>query len=144
MEVIEFKNEQYIKTALKDCSWDAGKFLYSLIEENKREILGWNYIYALVDNETVISFCSLSQRDCIEDERITPWIGFVYTQEAYRGHHFSKLVIHHALNQAKLLGYQRVYLATDHIGFYEKYGFQYLENRRDIYNEISRIYFIEV
>ena len=44
MEVIEFQNEAHIKSALKNCDWGAGKFLYSLIEENKRDIgtqLGW-------------------------------------------------------------------------------------------------------
>ena len=32
-------------------------------------------------------------------------------------------------------------LATDHIGFYEKYGFVYKENRPDTGGEDSRIYY---
>jgi len=35
---------------------------------------------------------------------------------------------------------QRVYLATDHIGLYEKYGFEYFENRVSVYGEDSRVY----
>lgn len=141
MKVIEFQDEDYIKSYLKDCEWDAGKFLYSLIQENKRNVLGWNHVYVLLDEQKVISFCTLSQKDCIDDDALIPWIGFVYTQEEYRGHRYSQKVIDAALEEAKKLGYTRVYLATDHIGFYEKYGFIYLESRIDIYNEESRIYY---
>lgn len=31
MKAIEFKNEDYVKSALKNCNWDAGTFLHSLI-----------------------------------------------------------------------------------------------------------------
>lgn len=144
MRVIEFENEVFIKEALKNCPWPAGKFLYSLIVENKRDLLGWNTIFVLVDKEKVISFCTLSQKDCIEDETLVPWIGFVYTEEAYRGNRYSKRVIDAALGKAKKFGYKHVYLATDTIGFYEKYGFRYLESKLDIYQEESRIYEIKL
>lgn len=144
MEVIEFQNEEYIKNALKECDWGAGKFLYTLIQENKRDILGWNHIYALVEHQNVVSFCTLAEQDCIEDKTLVPWIGFVFTMENYRGYRYSKKVIDYALVQAKKLGYKKVYLATDHIGLYEKYGFKYLESRIDIYNEESRIYFFDL
>ena len=144
MKIIEFQNEDYIIDAFKNCNWGAGGFLYSLIQENKREILGWNHIYALVENQEVISFCTFSQKDCIEDDFLVPWIGFVFTKESYRGHRYSKKVIDYALAQAKRLGYQRVFLATDHLGLYEKYGFTYLETRKDIYDEESRIYYFEL
>lgn len=144
MNVIEFSNELYVKLALKNCNWDAGTFLYSLIEENKRGILGWNYIFVLVENEKVISYCTLSQKDCVEDDNMVPWIGFVFTMEEYRGNRYSKVVINRALEKARFLGYNRVYLATDHIGLYEKYGFHYLETRKDIYEEDSRVYYIDI
>lgn len=141
---LEEKNEDYVKSALKNCNWDTGTFLHSLIEENRRDILGWNYIFALVENEKVISYCTLSQKDCVEDDSLYPWIGFVFTMEEYRGHRYSEVIIKHALEKASSLGFDKVYLATDHIGLYEKYGFQYLETRKDIYNEDSRIYWIEM
>lgn len=144
MEIIEFKNEEFIKDALKNCDWGAGKFLYDLIEKNNRSLLGWNYIYVLVWNETVISFCTLSQKDCIKDDTLFPWIGFVYTMPEYRNKGYVKKLILFCLDKAKVLGYKRVYLATEHIGFYEKIGFKYLESRIDIYNEESRIYYFDV
>ena len=144
MNIVEYENEEFIRTALKNCEWGAGKFLYDLIVEDRRSILGWNYICTLVEDNSVISFCTLAQKDCINDDSLFPWIGFVYTTPSYRKKGYAKQLIQYCLKKAKDLGYRRVYLATDHIGLYEKYGFQYLESRIDIYDEESRIYYYDL
>jgi len=142
MEIIEFKNEQYVIDYFRNCTWGAAKFLYKLIDEKKvEEVLGENTkIIALVDEQKVISFATYAKRDCILDDKLFPWIGFVYTDKDYRGKRFSQQVINYIINKATIDGFSNVYLATDHIGFYEKYGFEYVEDRLDIYNEVSRIY----
>ena len=56
------------------------------------------------------------------------------------GHHHIGKLIEHACAVAREHGAARVYLATDHIGLYEKYDFTYLENRVDHDGEDSRIY----
>lgn len=142
MKIIEFKKEQYILEYFKTCSWGAANFLYDLIIQNKVEdVLGEKTkIVVLVDEEKVISFATFAKRDCIKDDSMYPWIGFVYTDEFYRGNRYSQTVIDYIINKAKDAGHYNIYLATDHIGFYEKYGFEYIENRIDIYNEDSRIY----
>ena len=146
MRILEFNNEQYIIEYLKDCPWGAGKFLYSLIAEDKvYDVLGeMTKIIVLVDDEKVVSFATYAQRDCIKDEALFPWIGFVYTEEAYRGKRYSQKVINYIIDKARNDGYDNIYLATDHIGFYEKYDFKYLENRIDIYDEDSRIYYYDL
>ena len=146
MEILEFKNEAYILEFFKNCNWGAAKFLYELIIQNKvEEVLGENTkIVVLVDNENVVSFATYAKRDCVKDDTMFPWIGFVYTNEDYRGKRYSQKVINYILDNAKNDGYSNIYLATDHIGFYEKYGFSYLETRIDIYEEESRIYYYDL
>lgn len=41
---------------------------------------------------------------------------------------------------AKNAGFIAVYLCTDHIGYYEKYGFEYIGDGYHPWKEISRIY----
>ena len=41
-------------------------------------------------------------------------------------------------------GISQIYICTDHIGLYEKYGFTYIESRADIYGGDSRIYRINI
>lgn len=142
MKIIDFKDELYILKYLENHPWGAGKFLYELmINNNVEEVLGSkSKVVVMVDNENVVSFATYAHQDCIKDETLFPWIGFVYTEEAYRGNRYSQKLINHILDRARQDGYKKVYLATDHIGLYEKYGFKYLESRIDIYNDDCRIY----
>lgn len=146
MRIIEFNQEDYIIDYLKNCKWNAARFLYSLIIEQKvEEVLGEKTkIVVLLDNDKVVSFATYAKRDCIDDDSLFPWIGFVYTDEFYRGKRYSGKVIDYILRKALDQGFYKIYLATDHIGFYEKYGFEYLESKIDIYNEESRIYYYDL
>ena len=146
MKIVEFKKEQYILEYLKNCLWNAGKFLYDLVSRDKvLEVLGDNTkVIVLVEQEKVVSFATYADRDCIKDDTLFPWIGFVYTDELYRGNRYSQIVINHIIGLAKKDNHSKIYLATDHVGFYEKYGFEYLENRIDIYDDESRIYYYDL
>ncbi|WP_053985070.1 GNAT family N-acetyltransferase [Niameybacter massiliensis] len=149
MDIIEYitydKKDELIKY-LKACEWGASKFLAQLItEQTFEEMLGKDgKVYFLMDQEKVAAFLTLTQKDCIDENSLFPWIGFVYTDPTYRGHRYSGKLIQHALKVAKEQGYEKVYLATDHVGLYEKYGFEYVENRMDVWNEESRIYSIHL
>lgn len=146
MKINIFTGQEYFLEYLKTCEWSAGRFLFDLINENRieQELGLKTKIFFLEDENKIISFCTLSQQDCIKDDTLKPWIGFVYVDYNNRGHKYSQLVIEEALKYAKSLDYKKVYLATDHIGFYEKYGFIYWKNEIDIYNENSRIYYINL
>lgn len=141
-----FSNEQrgWIKK-IRACDWRAAKFLADLLEQNKfHNVLGNGSLFIMVDGEKLVSFCTLTQRDCIKDDDMYPWVGFVFTAPDYRGKRYSGEVIEAACKRALDQNFDKVYLATDHVGLYEKYGFTYLESRTDIYGEESRIYFRKI
>ncbi|MDE5896492.1 MAG: GNAT family N-acetyltransferase, partial [Clostridia bacterium] len=103
---------------------------------------GWGKLYLLVEGAALISFVTLSARDCISAPDLTPapWLGFFHTAPERRGKRYGKILIDHVCNIARETGYKTIYVATDHIGLYEKYGFRYLENRIDVWGADSRIY----
>ena len=146
IEIIEFNNESFVLDYLKDCEWNAGKFLYALLNEKRfYSSLGDSAkLFILKKANEVIAFATYSLKDCIDDSSLFPWIGFLYVDPKNRGNSYSKLIIDHILKNAKDDGYKNIYLATDHINFYEKYGFEFLEKRLDVYNEISRIYYYKL
>lgn len=41
----------------------------------------------------------------------------------FRGEHLSPILIDHARRQGGTLGYEKIYLASEHCNYYEKYGF---------------------
>lgn len=149
MEIIELlskKNkEEYIKQ-IKQCDWKVTPFLCDLIEQNKfEEMCGKNpRLFLLVDDGKIESFCTYVHQDEINDPDIFPWIGFVYTFPKCRGkHNFGKL-LEHILVLAKDENHQRIYVSTNEVGLYEKYGFIYYKNMLDITGNDSRIYYINV
>ena len=126
---------------IRECDWGAAKFLADLLEQNKfYEMTGDGCLIIMADSGKIVSFCTLTQKDCVDDDTLFPWIGFVFTVPEYRGNRYSGELVEYACYKAKEQGFENVYIATDHIGLYEKYGFTYIESRVDIYNDISRIY----
>ncbi|MBQ6119351.1 MAG: GNAT family N-acetyltransferase, partial [Clostridia bacterium] len=71
---------------------------------------------------------------------LTPWIGFVYTFPARRGHRYAGLLFAEAERLARAEGVDEVYLSTNHIGLYEKYGFTYKTMLTDPDGNPSRVY----
>ena len=144
MEIFDyFSNEQRIWIdKIRACDWGAAKLLADLLDKSTfHTVLGNGSLFIMADGEKLVSFCTLTCRDCIKDDALFPWIGFVFTSPEYRGKRYSSEVIEAACKRALRQGFDKVYLATDHIGLYEKYGFTYMESRTDIYGEESRIYF---
>lgn len=68
------------------------------------------------------------------------WIYALYIDEDYRGHAYGSLSLERAKNDAGKFGFNSVYLFTDHIGYYEQYGFNYLGKGYHPWGESSRIY----
>ena len=98
-------------------------------------------LFYICKNGEMRAFLTLSRQDCISDPSLPLWIGFVYTYPAYRNRGYAGRLLNHAVAKAAESGADRVYLATDEIGFYERYGFEYAESRLDVYGNVSRIYF---
>ncbi|MDD3153833.1 MAG: GNAT family N-acetyltransferase [Victivallaceae bacterium] len=144
VEYFESQEKNALLEAVGHCQWEAAKFLWNLLMENSFEkTLGDNgKLFFLLEEEKVVSFLTLTTQDCIVAPDQFPWIGFVYTFPQYRGRHCAGILLEHARKCAADAGFPFVYLATDHVGLYEKYGFQYLENRKCIHNTESRIYVV--
>ena len=144
-DLMTLSDRQYWVDAIGRCDWRAAHFLAQLLREDRfPSVLGADgKLFLMTDGTELVSFATLTHQDCVADETLYPWIGFVFTAPAYRGHRYSGKLLDHICMVAGEMGYRRVYLATDHVGLYEKYGFSYLESRMDVYDEKSRIYIRE-
>lgn len=126
---------------IKKSDWRASSTLVGFLENGTFfENLGDGVLLLLTDGDKLVSFVTFAQRDCIDDKSLSPWIGFVYTFPEYRGHRYAGRIIARCEALAKEHDVKNIYICTDHIGLYEKYGYTYMENRVDIYGDDSRIY----
>ena len=144
MEIINYferEDQAALRERIAACDWSAARFLVQLLEREKffETLGGWGQLFLLMDGENLVSFATLTGQDAIRDERLTPWIGFVFTRPEYRGHRYAGRLLSHAEACAARLGYSRLYIGTDHEGLYEKYGYRYLENRLDCWGDDTRV-----
>lgn len=145
MEIIEYfstENKEYWLTKLGECEWDAGRMLHRRLSDGSmKQLIGEEAkILLLTDGDNLVSFCTLAPLDDIQPTDLTPWIGFVYTFPAYRGHRHVGKLIRHAEELAKAAGAEKTHISTNHIGLYEKYGYTYFQTMKDLHGEDSRVY----
>lgn len=138
----ECKDKQHWLDEIMVCEWRAGQYLYELLSSGKLfEMTGESsQLLLLTDSERLVSFCTLAERDDIPDSGLSPWIGFVYTYPEFRGRHCAGQLLREAEFKTKLMGFKRVYISTTHIGLYEKYGYGFLTQMKDMCGEMSRVY----
>ncbi|MDE6191391.1 MAG: GNAT family N-acetyltransferase [Muribaculum sp.] len=73
-----------------------------------------------------------------------PWLAALYIEEAYRGRQLSKSLIDRAIQDTAHMGYKYLNICTDHIGYYERYGFNYIGKCHHPWGETTRIYQINI
>jgi N-acetylglutamate synthase-like GNAT family acetyltransferase len=73
-----------------------------------------------------------------------PWICAVFISENERGNYYAKLLIEKAKEDSKSFGFKYLNLSTKHIGYYEKFGFEYIGQGYHPWEEESRIYQIKL
>lgn len=105
--------------------------------EGKGNLSQW---YLLMNKEEVIGCVSLLPNDFISRMELYPWLCALYIEESHRGHRYSRLLVERVKGDAQKFGFVSVYLATNHNGFYEKYGFQLIGEGYHPWGERSKVY----
>ena len=145
MKVVEYfscENKALWLKQIEACDWDAGKYLAYLLKSGGLcDLVGeGSRVLMLTDGEELISFCTLAPFDDVQPTDLSPWIGWIYTFPSNRGKRCAGLILGYAEGLAKSEGAEAIHISTNHIGLYEKYGYQFYKNAKDVEGEDTRVY----
>ena len=90
--------------------------------QNKTEY-GW---YFCIDGNQIIGGMGVIENDFHDRKDLTPNVCAVYIDEKYRCQGIAGNLLNMVVDDMKSKGVSPIYLVTDHIGFYEKYGWEFL------------------
>lgn len=89
----------------------------------------WERVIIAIEQGHIVGYCTVTKNDCIPNIAHTPYIGFMFVDEKYRGNRLSQKLIIYAMEYLKETGFKEVYLISDHINLYEKYGFKVIDTK---------------
>ena len=82
--------------------------------------------YIVLHNDTIIAGAGVIENDFHDRKDLTPNVCAVYVEEQYRKQGIAGRVLDFICDDFHQNGIDTLYLLTDHTGFYERYGWQFL------------------
>jgi GNAT superfamily N-acetyltransferase len=90
---------------------------------NNETEYGW---YLCLDKDKIIGGMGVIENDFHDRKDLSPNVCAVYTEEDYRCKGIAGQLLDMVVNDMKSKSITPLYLVTDHIGFYERYGWEFL------------------
>ena len=83
---------------------------------------GW---YMCLDGDKIVGGLGVIENDFHDRKDLSPNVCAVYTEEGYRCQGISGKLLNMVVEEMKSKGITPLYLVTDHVGFYERYGWEF-------------------
>lgn len=90
---------------------------------NNETEYGW---YLCLDNDKIIGGLGVIKNDFHDRKDLAPNVCAVYTEKEYRCKGVAGHLLNMVVSDLKSKSITPVYLITDHTGFYERYGWEFL------------------
>ena len=90
---------------------------------NNETEYGW---YLCLDEDRIVGGLGVIENDFHDKKDLTPNVCAVYTDEDYRCQGIAGRLLNIVVDDLRAKGISPVYLLTNHTGFYERYGWEFL------------------
>lgn len=101
---------------------------------------GW---YLCLDGGRIVGGLGVIDNDFHDRKDLAPNVCAVYTEPDHRGRGVAGRLLKRAVSDLRAAGISPVYLVTDHVGFYERYGWRFCCTAREDGGGRTRVYIHE-
>ena len=108
--------------------------------ERKAPVPQW---YRLMEGETIVAGAGVIENDFHDRLDLRPNLCALYVEEGYRGRGLARELLDQVRLDMGSLGEERLYLVTDHVGFYERCGWEFLTMVHDPDGIPERMYTVK-
>lgn len=99
---------------------------------------GW---YICIDGDKIVGGLGVIENDFHDRKDLSPNVCAVYTEPEYRGRRIAGNLLNMVVDDMRAKGISPIYILTNHTGFYERYGWEFLcPAQGDGEAEMSRMY----
>ena len=84
---------------------------------------GW---YFCLCDEKIVAGMGVIENDFHDRKDLAPNVCAVYTEDSYRGKGIAGKLLNMVVEDMRKKGISPIYLITNHVGFYERYGWEFL------------------
>ena len=97
--------------------------------------------YLCLDGECIVGGLGVIENDFHDRKDLKPNVCAVYTEKEYRGQGVAGKLLDMVVKDMKSKGITPIYLVTNHVNFYERYGWEFLcMVQVDNESDMSRMY----
>lgn len=100
--------------------------------------------YLMLKENEIVGCYGLLVNDIISRQDLLPWFACLFIEEKERGKRLSEKLLDHAKQEANALGYNTIYLQTEHENFYEKFNWIRIEDGYGVSGRRSKMYKIDI
>lgn len=90
---------------------------------NEKTEYGW---YLCINSNQIVGGLGVIENDFHDRKDLSPNVCAVFTDESFRSQGIAGKLLNMAVEDMRTKGVTPIYLVTDHVGFYERYGWEFL------------------
>ena len=109
--------------------------------KNRYSVPQWYVV--INENKNIIAGAGVIENDFHNRKDLSPNICALFVEENYRNNGIAKNLISFIINDIKPMGFNKIYLVTDHNNFYENLGWEFLCMVKGDDGTLERLYKFE-
>jgi GNAT superfamily N-acetyltransferase len=121
--------------------WKIDKLTYYIsIKDNIYTEKAYPRWYLMLCEEEIVGGYGMIENDFMKRTDLYPWLCALYIEPHLRGKGLGGKLLEHSIFEGVKHGFEKIYLNTDHIGYYEKYGWLYIGDSEHLSGDMVRVY----